>query len=231
MRRTSLIAALLLITALPVCAQRRGFASPGRGNATFRSGGPSFHARTSFGGRIGGPVIAFGTGTFGRQRGFRVFVGPRYSYGRTFRSYERYAYSYPYAYPVVAYPYYPMTTDSEPVYMAPPPDTAPLYADNEESLVEQMRRERVGIYRNAEPPPPAPAAAPVRPGQEILEPSAVVIYRDGRRAEIRNYAIVGQTLWIFSEQLAHRVPLAEVDLEATRKANDDRGIDFLAPPK
>jgi hypothetical protein len=39
----------------------------------------------------------------------------------------------------------------------------------------------------------------------------------------------GQTLWIFSPQRTEKIPLAELDLAASAKANEDRGVEFRAP--
>ncbi len=41
--------------------------------------------------------------------------------------------------------------------------------------------------------------------------------------------MVGHTLWIFNQDRAKKVPLAELDLPATAKVNDDRGVDFSIP--
>jgi hypothetical protein len=40
---------------------------------------------------------------------------------------------------------------------------------------------------------------------------------------------VGQTLWIYTEQDSKKVPLAELDVAATKNANSDRGIVFQVP--
>ena len=52
------------------------------------------------------------------------------------------------------------------------------------------------------------------------------MFRDGTKQEVENYAIVGQTLWLFSEQRARKIPLSAIDLEATARANDERGLSF-----
>ena len=57
----------------------------------------------------------------------------------------------------------------------------------------------------------------------------VLVFRDQRKQEVQNYAIVGQTLWIFSPQRTERIPLAEIDLAASAKANEDRGVEFRVP--
>jgi hypothetical protein len=44
-----------------------------------------------------------------------------------------------------------------------------------------------------------------------------------------NYAIVGSTLFNLSDGTTRKVALAELDLPATMKQNDDRGVDFQLP--
>jgi len=77
-------------------------------------------------------------------------------------------------------------------------------------------------YRTAAP---APAPQP-----EIAEqPRTVLVFKDGRQLEISNYAIAGSTLYNLSDGLPRKVALAELDLPATVKQNDDRGVDFQLP--
>ncbi len=57
--------------------------------------------------------------------------------------------------------------------------------------------------------------------------STVLIFGDGHRVKVQNYGIVGQTLWIFSERNARKVPLADLDLKATQLVNAERGVEFL----
>jgi hypothetical protein len=71
---------------------------------------------------------------------------------------------------------------------------------------------------------PDPAPADDRPSIPI-----VLIYRDGHEQEIANYAIVGQTLYDLGTFVAHKIPLADLNLKATVKANDDRGVEFALP--
>jgi len=60
-------------------------------------------------------------------------------------------------------------------------------------------------------------------------PATVLVFRDQHRQEIQNYAIVGQTLWTFAPQRTQKIPLSELDIPATQKANDERGVDFRLP--
>ena len=57
----------------------------------------------------------------------------------------------------------------------------------------------------------------------------VLIFRDQHREEVQNYAIVGETLWTFAPQKTRKIPLDDLDIPATQKANDDRGVDFRVP--
>ena len=52
-------------------------------------------------------------------------------------------------------------------------------------------------------------------GTAIL-PATVLVFRDQHKEEIRNYAIVGQTLWNFSPQRTKRFHF-ELDLTATNQ--------------
>ncbi len=81
---------------------------------------------------------------------------------------------------------------------------------------------------------PAPSRSSDRPvvndpqAAPIIPPT-VLVFRDQHREEIRNYAIVGQTLWNFAAQRTVKIPLATLDLPATVQANDDRGVTFRVP--
>ena len=61
------------------------------------------------------------------------------------------------------------------------------------------------------------------------DPATVLVFRDQHQREIQNYAIVGQTLWSFTPQRTEKISLAQLDIPATEKANDDRGVEFRLP--
>jgi len=90
--------------------------------------------------------------------------------------------------------------------------------------VEMLREDQVA-GDNMRPPAVAPQAK-----AEEKPVAAVFVYRDGHLLESQNYAIQGQTLWVFAGQTTRKIPLADLDLDVTKKLNDDRGID-LAPPE
>jgi hypothetical protein len=89
--------------------------------------------------------------------------------------------------------------------------------------IERLREDRQARY----PAPSVPTTAAPEKSQP-REPTTLV-FQDKHTQEIHNYAIVGQTLWIFSEQRAHKVPLSSLDIEATRKTNEERGVEFRVP--
>ena len=73
------------------------------------------------------------------------------------------------------------------------------------------------------------AASQARPSAEEKTATTILVFRDGRRSEIQNYAIVGQTLWMLTEQRARKMSMSDLDVEATRKLNADRGVEFRTP--
>jgi hypothetical protein len=91
--------------------------------------------------------------------------------------------------------------------------------------VERLRSEMDARNRET-----SRAYAPVqeRPVQE-LPLNVTLVLRDGRRMQIHNYAIVGHTIWIFDEQTAKKMTLAQLDLNATKRVNEENGVLFLLP--
>lgn len=79
---------------------------------------------------------------------------------------------------------------------------------------------------------PAPAAAVPRPPIDAKLDSdlpIVLVFLDKRIQEIKNYAVMDETLVVFDGPRTKRIPLADVDLAATMKLNDERGVDFQIP--
>lgn len=74
------------------------------------------------------------------------------------------------------------------------------------------------------------AAASVPDPPPTEQPKTVLVFKDGHQQDVENYAIVGDALWDLTGDRRHRIALSDLDLDATVKANDDRGIDFNVPP-
>jgi hypothetical protein len=73
-----------------------------------------------------------------------------------------------------------------------------------------------------------PANASVAVPDPPQEPT-LLIFKDGRKLELGNYAVIGQTLFDLSPGHVRKIALAGLDLEATRQQNDNRGITFQLP--
>jgi hypothetical protein len=61
------------------------------------------------------------------------------------------------------------------------------------------------------------------------QPQTVLIFKDGRRVEVQNYAVVGDMLYDLTPLHHRKIALADLDLKATAKQNDDLGIGFQLP--
>jgi hypothetical protein len=73
-------------------------------------------------------------------------------------------------------------------------------------------------------PVPAPAAT------ADDSPMTTLVYRDGHKSEVRNYAIVGNNLIDLTRSpILKKIPLDSLDLVATRKENEDNGVEFHTP--
>ncbi len=93
------------------------------------------------------------------------------------------------------------------------------------SVKKKVNRNSATKDAASEPVPPAETEEPV-----TEQPSTVLVFKDGHHSDVVNYAIVGDTLFDFADGRAKKIQLADLDLPATRKANDDRGVDFQIPP-
>ena len=50
-----------------------------------------------------------------------------------------------------------------------------------------------------------------------------------RIEEIKNYAVANEKVVVFDNHHIKKIPLADIDLAATMKLNDERGVDFQIP--
>jgi hypothetical protein len=73
------------------------------------------------------------------------------------------------------------------------------------------------------------SAPRVEEEQPTSAPPTVFVFKDGHRLETQNYAIVGQTLFDFTAKGLHKIRLAELDIDATRKINEDSGTPVSLP--
>jgi hypothetical protein len=63
---------------------------------------------------------------------------------------------------------------------------------------------------------------------QVSEPTTLV-FRDQHKEEVQNYAIVDHTLWVFTALRARKIPMSDLDVDATAKVNDEHGVEFRVP--
>jgi hypothetical protein len=81
-----------------------------------------------------------------------------------------------------------------------------------------------------DPAPPAQLAPASKAAEEQLSPMTTLVYRDGHKSEVRNYAIVGGNLIDLTKSpVMKKIPLDSLDLVATRHENEENGVDFHLP--
>jgi hypothetical protein len=127
-------------------------------------------------------------------------------------------------YPQSVYPAY-----AEPAYAAPSVSQNEIDLANQvqrlSQEIEQLRQEQaLALSRQPQPPPPPPA-----PGPPPIP--TTLVFRDGRRMLIENYAIVGQTIWVLDEKTSAKISMGELDLAATEKENRSKGVRFSLPQR
>jgi len=212
----------LTLFALPLWAQRRG------------GGGGSAHS-VSHGGVAPHSSGSFHGGSVGRSSSVNLRIGNSYyprravSGRRSYYPYHHYRYAYPYPY-AGYYPYYGWYSD--PLYDSSDQDS---YADvsNPAPYAEDYPQNS-GLQRDVQALNgkidrlQADVEARNHPKTE-MEPATALVFRDKHVEEVRNYAISGGTLWVLNESASKKIPLAQLDLDATVKMNDDRGVDFQVP--
>ena len=238
MRRWPCIAAFsltaaLIMSAVPVWGQRHG-GSSGGGHFSAGSGfaghslGSHAFASHSFAGRSSGSVRGSG---FSNGAGVRLRIGNNQHNRYGINGRRGYYPFYPYAgyYP---YGYYGWDNDGfysdngtgdqdsysayqGPSYSDGPAEDSGLHRDVQ-SLSGKIDRLQADVEARNQP-------------KASEEPKTALVFRDQHVEEVRNYAISGGMVWVFREQAAKKIPLAQLDIPATVKMNDDRGVDFQVP--
>ena len=149
--------------------------------------------------------------------------GYGYGYGRGGSGY-----AVPYYIPLDAGGYDYDYVGGPPLYSGPPMGNDSVLHIIVEQPPSRTYSERDDPQADAEPArpiqqKPAASARDTKP----REPT-VLVFRDGHQQEVTNYAIMGQTVYVF-DQRTQKIALADLDVAATIKANDDRGLDFQLP--
>jgi hypothetical protein len=114
----------------------------------------------------------------------------------------------------------------------PQPAQQPVVVSNDNEgntqLAVEIQRlsDEIGYMRQQQ------AQSQARPGASLSAHSAettTFVFHDGRRMTTENYAIAGQTLWLFNERVAKKYSISELDRSATEQANAENGVDIRLP--
>ena len=236
MRRWIFIAALsAALVAIPVWGLRGGRGGMSMGGSRAGGGGRGGYGGGGRGGAYGGGGFhgGYGYGRYGYSGHYPYYSGRYYPWGWGYRGGYGYGwYGYPwaswgwyggvgwygdsYSYPAAQYPVY--------VY----PDNGNTVAYDQQIEIDRLNDEVARLLAERESGT-AGGSAPRPPPKPEIRAATVLVFRNHHTEEIQDYAIVGKTLWVFTEQRARKIPIAELDVPATTKANAARGIDFLLP--
>lgn len=169
----------------------------------------------------------------------RVFVGNGFGY----RPFRRNGGSY-------GWPYFAdyglgYGSDSEPYEYPPPPpepqagaQPQPAVGESREPIPSPLLLElhgdqwvQVNSFRTA-----SPEAQQLSPGNQNRNPlpPAVLVFRDGHTEELSSYSIIGPVIYTKSDYWAsgnwtRKIQIADLDLPATLKQNQERGVKFELP--
>jgi hypothetical protein len=95
---------------------------------------------------------------------------------------------------------------------------------------EQQRQDEIDRMNDQKARQRQQESSPNQPqAKAASHAKTVLVFQDKHSEEVQNYAIVGQTLWVFDEQQAKKIRITDLDVPATKKANEDRGVDFQLP--
>jgi len=246
-------AAFAIAIALPACAQRGGHAGFAAGRASASRSAPVFRGgfaspRPSF-----APApLRYASGPLAPRLSFPVAAPPArpsfYHRGAPIAGTHRFFRSYP----VIAYPYSSYVVgylpsdlldnsfDNYDAYQQPQPQPDQAYYPQQPAPPEYgyAQPEPRPEYSYPQPAPehgysqPAPQPSPAIPSGTQPAPADTVtlIFKDGRPPQqIQNYLATNTTLTVIDGNRHHDIPIAELDVPATIKANRDTGVGFQLP--
>src|SRR5438067_519342 len=243
MKKRTFMVASVLILAASAMAQIHGTPA----GATSLGGGHTFANP------VGVPAGATSLGPRGfapQSRGmfFELPVGPVHRDGfRAHRVIVRpvplYSYGvYPLLYPY-AYSSYPTSSDMAPAdYVSPDPAianmtqpqivVAPVQQPPQIIVIDnrgvhdasaEERQQALATTKAAKKPKQEEPRVETPPEPEDVGPMTVLVFRDGTRREVKNYAIMGKELIVLGSGSLRRIQIAELNVPATVQENDVRG--------
>lgn len=196
------------------------------------NGGPPSVTSNGFGGSTGPRGMAPSVTSRGFSR-----IGPGFTSRPNFPHHEHpngARHSRPGAVYAVPY-YYPYADDSGESYANGDPEEdeqylgGPTIFDRRGPGTNRPPADDYADRRQSQPTAGSAAQAMAEDEPVSDQPDTLLVFKDGHQLEISNYAIVGTTLFDLTEGHHHKIPLTDLNLSATAKENDDRGIDFRLP--
>ncbi|HEY1678247.1 MAG TPA: hypothetical protein VGG04_11100 [Candidatus Sulfotelmatobacter sp.] len=246
MRRLMYISAFALFLALPLWAQRGGHA--GSGGHSFGGHSAGFASRGFSGGHMGSGHFSTGRSGFRNSGAFNRFRGPvannRFRNNFRRRGFSGNCFGFRCATGFVNpwWGYDPWLwsdwTDMDSSFDADYYNDLAQANQMDQQSLSQQNLEQDRMFReeqqDGDQDSYAPRQSPHHQGAgenqgSPLMPATLLVFRDEHQQEVQNYAIVGQTLWSFAPGRTQKIPLSSLDLPATEKANDDRGVTFRVP--
>ncbi|MBZ5525741.1 MAG: SlyX family protein [Acidobacteriia bacterium] len=128
--------------------------------------------------------------------------------------------------PYYSYPIFPSD------YYEPPPQPVAVPYDNGQSqalsleverLSDEIDRMRDENRRQEDQRAEAQSETSSRP-PGLTEPPHVLVLKDGRQILADNYAISSNMIWVLDNGRVKKIPLSDVDVTATQKANADTDL-------
>ena len=189
-------------------------------------------------------VTSLGPNGFGFSPVPQYFNRPHFTVapGQPSHGHDGHHHNHTYPYASFYYPYYPVVDPymySAPMDAGPNGDQAENYDDQYEGGPTIFDRRGPGApppnNYYVTPPPiqtaeaPAASAPVAEAAPDEPQPSTILVFKDGHKLEVENYAIVGANLFDLSAGHRQKIPIADLDVAATQKANEDQGIEFKLP--
>lgn len=161
-----------------------------------------------------GPIPApYGVYSTPRGYGHGMRGLNRYNSGTWVAPYYFSAYDAGYGYDAAAGPYLQSAPSEQTLHIVVdlPPARRAVLSDDDTANIAPVSA------------PPLNQVADARPFE-----ATTLVFRDGHQQQVTNYAIMGQTLYIFDTR-TQKIGLGDLDIPATIKLNDDSGIEFHLP--
>jgi hypothetical protein len=147
------------------------------------------------------------------------FFGSNFGFGSPFWSFPYYGGGY--------YPYSDYTSAQPQQAVSSDNSSQVELAREVQQLSDQIEDLRYEEGRRAAPPPASSSGTSLSARTPAI--ATTFVMRDGSHVVAQNYALTGQTLWIFDEHKARKIPLSDIDREATEKFNAANGIEIRLP--